>query len=116
MRRLNGGDEPVLQLDTDFNRGWSSIGRALAASDILVEDLDRSLGVYYINLSEGAANPDEKPGFFSRLFGGAPDREEIEARAERYQLRVTDVGCKVQVVALLNRTLGCGLRVCHNFN
>ena len=92
-----GSGEPVLQLDTDFNRGWSSIGRALAASDILVEDLDRSLGVYYINLSEGAANPDEKPGFFSRLFGGAPDREEIEARAERYQLRVTDVGGKVQV-------------------
>ena len=92
-----GSGEPVLQLDTDFNRGWSSIGRALAASDILVEDLDRSLGVYYINLSEGAANPDEKPGFFSRLFGGAPDREEIEARAERYQVRVTDVGGKVQV-------------------
>ena len=92
-----GSGEPVLQLDTDFNRGWSSIGRALAASDILVEDLDRSLGVYYINLSEGAANPDEKPGFFSRIFGGAPDREEIEARAERYQVRVTDVGGKVQV-------------------
>ncbi|MDX2352763.1 outer membrane protein assembly factor BamC [Stutzerimonas xanthomarina] len=92
-----GSGEPVLQLDTDFNRGWSSIGRALAASDILVEDLDRSLGVYYINLSEGAANPDEKPGFFSRIFGGAPDREEIEARAERYQVRITDVGGKVQV-------------------
>lgn len=92
-----GSGEPVLQLDTDFNRGWSSVGRALAASDILVEDLDRSLGVYYINLSEGAANPDEKPGFFSLIFGGAPDREEIEARAERYQLRVTDVGGKVQV-------------------
>ncbi|WP_417775739.1 outer membrane protein assembly factor BamC [Stutzerimonas xanthomarina] len=92
-----GSGEPVLQLDTDFNRGWSSVGRALAASDILVEDLDRSLGVYYVNLSEGAANLDEKPGFFSRLFGGAPDREEIEARAERYQVRVTDVGGKVQV-------------------
>ncbi|ANF26638.1 outer membrane protein assembly factor BamC [Stutzerimonas stutzeri] len=92
-----GSGEPVLQLDTDFNRGWSSVGRALAASDILVEDLDRSLGVYYVNLAEGAANPDEKPGFFSRLFGGAPDREEIEARAERYQVRVTAVGDKVQV-------------------
>jgi outer membrane protein assembly factor BamC len=92
-----GSGAPVLQLDTDFNRGWSSVGRALAASDILVEDLDRSLGVYYINLSEGAANPNEKPGFFSRIFGGSPDREEIEARAERYQVRVTDVGGKVQV-------------------
>lgn len=92
-----GSGTPVLQLDTDFNRAWSSVGRALAASDILVEDLDRSLGVYYINLAEGAANPDEEPGFFSRLFGGAPDREEIEARAERYQIRVTDVGGDIQV-------------------
>ena len=92
-----GSGTPVLLLDTDFNRGWSSVGRALSASDILVEDLDRSLGVYYVNLAEGAANPDEEPGFFSRIFGGAPDREEIEARAERYQVRVTDVSGKVQV-------------------
>ncbi len=92
-----GSGSPVLRLDTDFNRAWSSVGRALQASDILVEDLDRSLGVYYINLAEGAANPDDKPGFFSRLFGGAPDREELDARAERYQLRLTDVGGNVQV-------------------
>lgn len=92
-----GSGSPVLQLDTDFNRAWSSVGRALQASDILVEDLDRSLGVYYINLAEGAANPDDKPGFFSRLFGGATDREELDARAERYQLRLTDVGGNVQV-------------------
>ena len=92
-----GSGSPVLQLDTDFNRAWSSVGRALQASDILVEDLDRSLGVYYINLAEGAANPDDKPGFFSRLFGGAPDREKLDARAERYQLRLTDVSGNVQV-------------------
>jgi outer membrane protein assembly factor BamC len=92
-----GSGQPVLKLDTDFNRAWSSVGRALTASDILIEDLDRSLGVYYINLAEGAADPDDKPGFFSRLFGGAPDKEEIDARAERYQVRVTDVNGDVQV-------------------
>lgn len=85
---------PVLLLDTDFNRAWSSIGRALTGSDILVEDLDRTLGVYYINLAEAAAG--DKPGFFSRLFGGA-DREKIEARAERYQLRVSEVEGQVRV-------------------
>lgn len=92
-----GSGSPVLQLDTDFNRAWSSVGRALQASDILVEDLDRSLGVYYINLAEGTADPDDKPGFFSRLFGGAPDREELDARAERYQLRLTNVSGNVKV-------------------
>lgn len=92
-----GSGSPVLRLDTDFNRAWSSVGRALQVSDILVEDLDRSLGIYYINLAEGAANPDDKPGFFSRLFGGGPDREKVDARAERYQLRLTDVSGNVQV-------------------
>ena len=53
--------------------------------------------MYYINLAEGAANPDDKPGFFSRLFGGAPSRKEIEARAERYQVRVMEVSGNVQV-------------------
>lgn len=93
----SGSGSPVLRLDTDLNRAWSSVGRALQVSDILVEDLDRSLGIYYINLAEGAANPDDKPGFFSRLFGGAPDREELDARAERYQLRLMDVSGNVQV-------------------
>lgn len=92
-----GSGSPMLRLDTDFNRAWSSVGRALQVSDILVEDLDRSLGIYYINLAEGAANPDDKPGFFSRLFGGGPDREKLDARAERYQLRLTDVSGNVQV-------------------
>ncbi len=93
----DGSGNPVLQLDSDFDRAWSSVGRALQAADVRVDDLDRSLGVYYVNLSERANDPDEKPGFFSRLFGGAPDKEEIEARAERYQVRLTRVGNAIQV-------------------
>jgi len=93
----DGSGNPLLQLDSDFDRAWSSIGRALQAADVRVDDLDRSLGVYYVNLSERADDPDDKPGFFSRLFGGAPDKDEIEARAERYQVRLTRVGNGVQV-------------------
>ncbi|MCY1368310.1 hypothetical protein D9M69_552840 [compost metagenome] len=40
---------------------------------------------------------DEKPGFFSSLWGSAPSEEEIESRAERYQVRLTRVGDSVQV-------------------
>src|SRR5690606_6629772 len=89
------GGHPVLQLDTDFNRAWSSVGRALAASDIRVDDLDRSQGIYYVNLAEGVEDPDDQPGFFSRLFGGSKD--DIEARAERYQVRLDAPGEGVQV-------------------
>jgi len=92
------GGNPVLQLDTDFNRAWSSVGRALDASDIRVDDLDRSQGIYYVNLAEGTENANDEPGFFARLFGGGSDKEEIEARAERYQVRIGEADGSVRVI------------------
>lgn len=93
----DGNGNPVLNLGADFDRAWSGVGRSLEMADVRIDDLNRSLGVYYINLAEGAQNKDEEPGFFAGLFGGEPDKEEIEARAERYQVRLTPVGDSVQV-------------------
>lgn len=93
----DGNGNPVLNLGADFDRAWSGVGRSLELADIRVDDLNRSLGVYYINLAEKAQKRDEKPGFFRRLFGSEPSKEEIEARAERYQVRLTAVGDSVQV-------------------
>ena len=94
----DGAGSPVLNLSTDFDRAWSSVGRALEMADVRVDDLNRSLGVYYVNLAEGAKVQEEEKGFFSRLFGSEPSQEEIDARAERYQVRVTSsVGGDVQV-------------------
>ncbi|WP_375737774.1 outer membrane protein assembly factor BamC [Pseudomonas boanensis] len=93
----DGNGNPMLSLGADFDRSWSSIGRALEAGDVRVDDINRSLGVYYINLAERAEKKDEKPGFFASLWGGEPSQEEIDARAERYQVRLTQVGDTVQV-------------------
>ncbi|MCG4454854.1 outer membrane protein assembly factor BamC [Pseudomonas sp. MMS21-TM103] len=93
----DGNGNPVLNLGADFDRAWSGVGRSLEAADVRIDDLNRSLGVYYINLAEGAQKKGEEPGFFSNLFGGKPDKEEIDARAERYQVRLTAVGDSVQV-------------------
>jgi outer membrane protein assembly factor BamC len=93
----DGNGNPVLNLGADFDRAWSGIGRALEMGDVRIEDLNRSLGLYYINLAEGAVKKDEEPGLFSRMFGGEPSKEEIDARAERYQVRLTSVGDSVQV-------------------
>jgi len=41
-------------------------------------------------------------GFFSSLFGSAPSKEEQEARAERYQVRLSKVGENVQVTVEKN--------------
>ncbi|SNR85138.1 MULTISPECIES: outer membrane protein assembly factor BamC [Pseudomonas] len=93
----DGNGNPILNLSSDFDRAWSGVGRSLDSADVRIDDLNRSLGVYYINLAEGAKSKEEKPGFFSSLFGSEPDQEEIDARAERYQVRLTTVGDSVQV-------------------
>ena len=93
----DGNGNPVLSLGADFDRAWSGVGRSLEMADVRIDDINRSLGVYYINLAERAQKPDEKPGFFGSVFGSAPSKEEIDARAERYQVRLTAVGDSVQV-------------------
>ncbi|TLX55845.1 hypothetical protein DN824_06915 [Stutzerimonas nosocomialis] len=98
----DGNGNPVLQLESDFDRAWSRIGRALEAADIRIDDLDRSLGVYYVNLAEGAQRPEESRGFFSRLFRRGPSQEDIDARAERYQVRITTVSGSAQVTVERN--------------
>ncbi|MCQ4346851.1 outer membrane protein assembly factor BamC [Pseudomonas stutzeri] len=93
----DGSGNPLLILASDFDRAWSAVGRALEDADVRVDDLNRSLGIYYINLAEGAEKPDEAPGFFARLLGGRKDAESAEAGAERYQVRLTSVAGSVQV-------------------
>lgn len=93
----DGNGNPVLSLGADFDRAWSGVGRSLEMADVRIDDINRSLGVYYINLAERAQKPDEQPGFFGKVFGSAPSKEEINARAERYQVRLTAVGDSVQV-------------------
>lgn len=95
---VDGNGNPILSLGADLDRSWSSVGRSLDVAQIHVDDINRSLGVYYINLDPNAA-ADENPGFFSWLpfMGGAVDPAEIEESAERYQVRLTKVGDSVQV-------------------
>jgi len=92
----DGNGNPFLSLDADFDRAWSSVGRALEMADVRVEDINRSLGVYYVNLAE-RAEKGKKPGFFGRLLGRGEDPEEVEARAERYQVRLSRVASGIQV-------------------
>ncbi|MFC0708288.1 outer membrane protein assembly factor BamC [Azorhizophilus paspali] len=92
----DGNGNPFLNLDADFDRAWSSIGRALEMGNVRVEDINRSLGVYYINLAE-KADRNEKQGLLGRLFGGKEDPKEVEARAERYQVRLTRIAEGIQV-------------------
>ncbi|MFT6464020.1 MAG: outer membrane protein assembly factor BamC [Halopseudomonas sp.] len=90
----DGAGNAVLNIQSDFNRTWAAVGDALGQADILVTDLDRSSGVYYVDLDETASSQQEKPGFFGRLFGRDVD-EEVTGRP--LQVRLTQVSNGVQV-------------------
>lgn len=90
----DGAGNAVLNIQADFNRTWAAVGDALGRADVLVTDLDRSSGVYYVDLEQTASSQEKKPGFFGRLFG----REGNEEAAERpLQVRLTEVSNGVQV-------------------
>ncbi len=101
---VDGSGVPMLVLESDLNRAWSSVGRAIEGADIRVDDMDRSLGVYYVNIAEGAQKPEErKPGFFGRMFGKGETKEEEDARARRFPGAPHSVGNTVQVT--LDKTI-----------
>ncbi|MFN3581319.1 MAG: outer membrane protein assembly factor BamC [Pseudomonas sp.] len=90
----DGAGNPVLNINSDFNRAWASVGSALNRADVLVTDLNRSSGVYYVDLGQTASSRDER-GFFSRLF--RRDKPSEEGADERLQVRLTPVSNSVQV-------------------
>jgi len=92
---VDGGDGvKALRLDANFDRAWSGVGRALNAAQVAVYDLNRSAGLYYIDLAEKAQQ--EEPGFFKRLFSSKKQTPE-PVSAERYIVRLTAINQQVFV-------------------
>lgn len=56
----DGNGYPVLVINQDFNRAWQDVGLALNKARIAVEDLDRSLGIYYLRKKD-PSDEEEKP-------------------------------------------------------
>lgn len=89
-----GNGVKVLRLDASFDRAWSSVGRALNAANISVDDLNRSTGLYYIDLAQGAKQ--KEPGFFKRLFS-SKKKAAGKVSAELYTVRLTAINQQVFV-------------------
>lgn len=84
----------VLRLDSNLDRAWSGVGRSLNAAGIYVEDVDRSLGLYFIDLSRKAEQAE--PGFFKRLFS-SQKRQQKKTETAQYRVRLTQTGQQVFV-------------------
>ena len=79
---------PVLLVKENFARTWRRVGLALDRLGLIVDDRDRSKGLYFVRLGEDfIAHRVEKQGFFDRLFKGEKDVTD-----KRYIIRVDERG------------------------
>lgn len=81
----------TLKVDEDFERAWRRVGIALGRGGFVVEDRNRSEGVYLIRIGQ-AFKEDAKAGFLSRLFGGNTTPE------DQYRIALKEQGGFTAVV------------------
>jgi len=83
-------DGAVLLVNEAFPRAWRRVGIALDRLGLVVEDRDRSAGLYYIRAVDQIEDAGQaKKGFFSSLFSG---EGEAAAQEEPARILVQDAG------------------------
>lgn len=81
-------------LAEDFPLAWRRVGFGLDRAGFIVEDRDRSNGVYYVKyIPDSAAKESEKKGFLGKIFGGSSDDKNLKAD-QRFQVVVAPEGDK----------------------
>ncbi|MDX1489759.1 MAG: outer membrane protein assembly factor BamC [Pseudohongiellaceae bacterium] len=86
----------VLHMDIDYDRAWSQIQQSLGNTDAQILSSDRSAGTFEVAYN-GEIDEDDRPGFFSRLFGFGDD--EIDAKTFSIVLTANDADTAVTVTA-----------------
>lgn len=80
-------DTMVLEFNEGFSRAWRYVGIALDRLGVLVEDRNRSAGVYYIQLPETFVLDNKQSGFFAGLFS-----QTRKPLSDKYILKIEDKG------------------------
>lgn len=88
------GGLQVLRLDAGMEQAWSGVGRALSAAGIYVDDIDRSQGVYFVDLERKTEQ--KKPGFLKRMLTSKKSQERKTA-GQQYRIKLTQISRQVFV-------------------
>ncbi|MEZ5660709.1 MAG: outer membrane protein assembly factor BamC [Burkholderiaceae bacterium] len=86
------GADSQLRVNERFERAWRRVGLALDRGGFTVEDRNRAEGIYFVRYIDPTLE-ENRPGFFSRVFGGTPDLEPNQ----QYRILVADGGEHSQV-------------------
>jgi outer membrane protein assembly factor BamC len=83
--------DPFIAIKLSFDRSWASVIYSAARGGFTVIDQNRTEGVIYVNYSQVV---EEEAGFFSGLFGGGSDSDDV--LEINYQILVLPVGSGIE--------------------
>ena len=86
--------QTVIELDLNFDRAWSSVSKAMDASNIDTNDRDRSNGIFYVSYSN-----EEDSGFLSFLNFRKNTNENIIFDDSQFEVKIIEKNNKTYVRA-----------------
>ena len=89
----DGAGTYTLQLDARFALAWARVADALTSTDLTITDLNRSVGIYFLELPNPEAENDDR-SWWGRLWG-----DRIEPVLP-YQLKMIEAGDGVYLTLL----------------
>ena len=86
--------QTVIELDLNFDRAWSSVTKAMSASNIVANDKDRSAGIFYVSYEK-----QKEKGLFSFLNFGKDDEQSVIFKDAEFEVKITEKNNKTYVRA-----------------
>ena len=86
--------QTVIELDLNFDRAWSSVTKAMSASNIVANDKDRSAGIFYVSYEK-----QKEKGLFSFLNFGKDDEQGVIFKDAEFEVKITEKNNKTYVRA-----------------
>ena len=86
--------QTVIELDLNFDRAWSSVTKAMSASNIVANDKDRSAGIFYVSYEK-----QKEKGLFSFLNFGKDDNQGVIFKDAEFEVKITEKNNKTYVRA-----------------
>ena len=78
--------QTVIELDLNFDRAWSSVSKAMNASEIFTNDKNRSNGIFYVSYAE-----EEDDGIFSFFnISGSSKTKKVNFNDAQFEVKITE--------------------------
>ncbi|MEI6415722.1 MAG: outer membrane protein assembly factor BamC, partial [Pseudomonadota bacterium] len=96
---IKGREGVALQVSEDFARAWRLVGVALDRTGFLVEDRDRSRGLYFVRYDDPTKNEPKSTSWLSKLAFWRSEKA-VPKSGSQYQVRLESQGSNTRIVVM----------------